>query len=402
MQRCLRLKKCTLFVSVIVGAACDGMARADGFLRAAIYLDYNVTIPADLGLVRDVATNGGHHYAILGDGSIRWWGWSGGSVVPEPPIRPGFGAVGIQSSGGCGYETTGAYGSLVVTYSDGLMMATKTGYSTAVFPSDQPFRVDGLVKLVQNFGARWVGLFANGELRTVFSGADEVLATGVEDIAADRFGRVIYRTRSNQILPLGWHNYDSNGCIDFVNWPPCGDLYDWYPFTSQNCLPPPTSLGPVSKMTCGYNRIIVVRPDGTASGWGYNHLGQCEFPQTLGSIRDVRCMGYSNIVLRQDGSVISWPLDYGVTSVGLGAVTQFADEESAIVFSDLPRPACVGDLTGYDPANFVQSVDGEDLGVLLANWGSQPTLAAADLNGDGDVDGADLGILLNGWGSCPR
>ena len=401
------MNKRTFFVSVIVGAACCGTARADGFLRAAINLDFGVAVPADLGLVRDVATVGGHHYAILGDGSIRWWGWSGGVVVPEPPIRPGFGAVRIQSSGGCGYNWTGGYGSLVVTYSDGLMMATKTGYDNAVFPSDQPFRVDGLVKLVQNFGARWVGLFANGELRTVFSGADEVLATDVEDISADRLGRVIYRTRSNQILPLWWHHMDSNGCIDFVNWPPCGDLYDWYPFTSQNCLPPPTSLGPVAKMTCGWNRIIVVRPDGTAQGWGYNHLGQCEFPRTLGAIRDVRCEGdgnggNSNILLLQDGSVISWPLDYGVTSVGLGTVTQFADEECSIVFSDLPRPACVGDLAGYDPANFVQRVDGEDLGVLLANWGSQPALAAADLNDDGTVDGADLGILLSRWGDCPR
>jgi len=66
------------------------------------------------------------------------------------------------------------------------------------------------------------------------------------------------------------------------------------------------------------------------------------------------------------------------------------------VFSDLPRPACVGDLTGSE------RVDGEDLGVLLANWGSQPALAAADLNDNGIVDGADLGILLNGWGECPR
>ncbi len=385
------------------------MARADGFLRAAIYLDHNVTIPADLGVVRDVATTGGHHYAVLGDGSIRWWGWSGGTAVPEPPVRPGFRAVAIQSSGRCGYEYGGA-GSLIATYSDGLMMATRTSYSLAVFPSDQPFRVDGLVKLVQNygaFGAQWVGLFANGELRTVFSGADEVVATDVEDVAADRLGRVIYRTRSNQILPLWWHMMDSNGCIDFVNWPPCGDLYDWYPFTSQNCLPPPTSIGQVSKMTCGWNRIVVVRPDGTALGWGYNHLGQCEFPTSLGQIRDVRCMGSgnggnSNIILREDGSVISWPLDYGVTQVGLGTVTQFADEECSIVFSDLPRPACVGDLAGYDPANFVQSVGGEDLGVLLANWGSQPALAAADLNDDGVVDGADLGILLNAWGSCPR
>lgn len=40
-------------------------------------------------------------------------------------------------------------------------------------------------------------------------------------------------------------------------------------------------------------------------------------------------------------------------------------------------------------------VDGADLGLLLAAWGtSDPT---ADIDDDGDVDGADLGLLLAGW-----
>lgn len=40
-------------------------------------------------------------------------------------------------------------------------------------------------------------------------------------------------------------------------------------------------------------------------------------------------------------------------------------------------------------------VDGSDLGLVLAGWGSaDPSL---DLNGDGQVDGADLGIVLANW-----
>lgn len=38
-------------------------------------------------------------------------------------------------------------------------------------------------------------------------------------------------------------------------------------------------------------------------------------------------------------------------------------------------------------------VDGGDLGLLLASWGTPN----ADLNGDGTTDGADLGILLSEW-----
>ena len=41
------------------------------------------------------------------------------------------------------------------------------------------------------------------------------------------------------------------------------------------------------------------------------------------------------------------------------------------------------------------TVDGGDLGILLANWG-QP--GATDLNGDGTTDGGDLGRLLAAWG----
>ena len=54
---------------------------------------------------------------------------------------------------------------------------------------------------------------------------------------------------------------------------------------------------------------------------------------------------------------------------------------------------CLGDLTGDN------AVDGADIGLLLAAWGSCPG-CDADLNGSGAVDGADLGQLLSAWGLC--
>jgi hypothetical protein len=39
-------------------------------------------------------------------------------------------------------------------------------------------------------------------------------------------------------------------------------------------------------------------------------------------------------------------------------------------------------------------VDGQDIGMLLGNWG---TPGLGDLNRDGIVNGADLGILLGNW-----
>ncbi len=52
-------------------------------------------------------------------------------------------------------------------------------------------------------------------------------------------------------------------------------------------------------------------------------------------------------------------------------------------------------LTPTADLNHDGVVDGSDLGLLLAVWGSDDS--AADLNGDGIVDGADLGLLLAAW-----
>ena len=48
-------------------------------------------------------------------------------------------------------------------------------------------------------------------------------------------------------------------------------------------------------------------------------------------------------------------------------------------------------------------VEGGDLGVLLAFWGTvSPAFPRADINSDGLVNGADLGLLLAFWGPCPN
>jgi formylglycine-generating enzyme required for sulfatase activity len=60
---------------------------------------------------------------------------------------------------------------------------------------------------------------------------------------------------------------------------------------------------------------------------------------------------------------------------------------------------CTPDACEYAVGDFGLdgSVDGKDLGYLLAGWGSDDPFA--DLNRDGVVNGADLGVLLGAWGS---
>jgi hypothetical protein len=55
---------------------------------------------------------------------------------------------------------------------------------------------------------------------------------------------------------------------------------------------------------------------------------------------------------------------------------------------------CLADLNGDGV------VQGADLGLMLAAWGSVPAGVAADINRDGAVDGNDLGLMLAGWGPC--
>ena len=54
---------------------------------------------------------------------------------------------------------------------------------------------------------------------------------------------------------------------------------------------------------------------------------------------------------------------------------------------------CPADLDGDG------RVDSADMGIVLASWGSDSSIA--DLDGDGEVTGADLATILGYWGDCP-
>lgn len=56
------------------------------------------------------------------------------------------------------------------------------------------------------------------------------------------------------------------------------------------------------------------------------------------------------------------------------------------------REPCPADL------NSDGTVNGADLGAMLAQWGPASAQSPADLTRDGTVDGADLGMLLASWG----
>jgi hypothetical protein len=87
-------------------------------------------------------------------------------------------------------------------------------------------------------------------------------------------------------------------------------------------------------------------------------------------------------------------LPVGSASIGTGR-PNFATidgNQFFVVPAGPPVDNCPADLTddGF--------VDGNDLGQLLAQWGTD---GSADFNNDGFVDGNDLGQMLAAWGQCP-
>lgn len=110
----------------------------------------------------------------------------------------------------------------------------------------------------------------------------------------------------------------------------------------------------------GDNGVFFVGTNGLGqTGPSYHRSSQCSSSNFL----DLATIGFPNFHL--------------VMRVGGGAVS------------------CVEDLTGDG------QVAGDDLGILLSEWGDVSREgSASDLNDDGTVDGEDLGALLAAWGSC--
>jgi alpha-tubulin suppressor-like RCC1 family protein len=194
----------------------------------------------------------------------------------------------------------------------------------------------------------------------------------------------------------------------------------------------PSDLGSVSNVSAGDRHAVVLRPDGSVRCWGDDSQGQSTVPQGASGVLAVAAGSFHTMVLRADGSVTCWgavnsvPGDLGsvraIAGGGAHAIVLLTDgqvrswgrcsEGQCQAPANLRRvqsiagwsygtlsvssdASCNADLTQNG------TVDGADLGALLAFWGPvNPVFPQADINGDGTVNGADLGVLLSVWGPC--
>ena len=147
--------------------------------------------------------------------------------------------------------------------------------------------------------------------------------------------------------------------------------------------------------------------------WQLNGAGQVVSTTDLGVVSGTYSAAYAidstgNAVGASDGLAVLWTggevfdLNTQIDPLGgwiLTRATGISDDGWIVgqgkylgfprAFLMKPAGGVFGDLNGDG------AVDGADLGLLLAAWGSKG--GDADLDGNGMVDGADLGLLLAAW-----
>jgi hypothetical protein len=161
--------------------------------------------------------------------------------------------------------------------------------------------------------------------------------------------------------------------------------------------------GSVLLAASALDRIIRIAADGTDLG---------EWDVDNGLLLD----GVVALCAAGDGRAVLAAAPHSSSTVNGFALTNGYTERTYRIYpADAPRPSAIviappsatdldGDLVPdacRGPAGDIDGdgdVDGGDLGILLATWGTCAG-CAADLNGDGTVDGADLGVVLSTFGS---
>ncbi|MBL9147090.1 MAG: hypothetical protein JNM94_00200 [Phycisphaerae bacterium] len=144
--------------------------------------------------------------------------------------------------------------------------------------------------------------------------------------------------------------------------------------------------------TSSYFDLTIPLPDIALAG-GANNIGWSvrvstfAYPGCLG-FQLSNCNGQLNGFATTNACAFdgkAWS-HFGLGS-GCNGVANFA-----VTFESAPAlDPCPADLDDSG------TVDAQDLGALLGQWG---TAGSADLDDNGVVDSGDLGILLGGWGSC--
>jgi hypothetical protein len=239
--------------------------------------------------------------------------------------------------------------------------------------------------------------------RTSLHEADGTLSASWLPAFADQDARdLVFRT-----LPDGTHEAiatRSTGVVMAFSWPQgsgrmLADLSAQVPDLRGAFA---MADGSVLLAASALDRIIRIAADGTDLG---------EWDVDNGLLLD----GVAALCAAGDGrAVLAAAPNSSSTVNGFALANGYTERTYRIYPADAPRPSAIviappsatdvdGNLVPDEceaPAGDIDGdgdVDGGDLGILIATWGTC-SACAADLNGDGTVDGADLGVVLSTFG----
>ena len=181
-----------------------------------------------------------------------------------------------------------------------------------------------------------------------------------------------------------------------------GTVVCWGLNWAGQCDPPP-GLQDVVEISAGFAHTVARRSDGTVVCWGeYACTGT---PDDLADVVEVDTADLVNIVRFADGSIACYgdgspceaPVGIGAVREMSGGIYGFAILDQAPDASTVSLLEISLDQQVFGDLNGDAMVNGADLGLMLAAWGTCSGDCPADLNGNGVVDGADLGLMLSAW-----
>jgi len=298
-----------------IGLLADGSVRiwgSNGFGQA--------NVPADLGVVRAVASGAAHCVALTIDGRVRCWG------------------AGLTSGGSGGELNRGQ--SIVPAGLGGVIAVAAGDAHTAAL------RSDGLV-------ACWGAGSAPGDPDGGFGYDQSIVPTGLAAASAIAAGDFHTMALVNGGTVVCWGRNDSG----------------------QSNVP--QDLGTATRIAAGSFHSLAIRTDGTVRAWGDNSLQQCDVPPKLAGVRDVSAGMQFSLALLNDGTVRAWgsPAD-GELDVPVGhfAAISAGERHALAIRAD-------GSIVGWGSDVFGQATTPQSAGSLLALSGGNAFYAAVRADG---------------------